>query len=227
MKTETISFDTANGSTTAYVALPDEPTDKAVMLIQEWWGVNDHIKDIAGRYAAEGFLAIAPDLYRGTIAADADEASKLMHGLAIEDGLDTIHNAARAAREKYGIERIGITGYCMGGTFALRAACELDDFIASAPFYGDIPDRDILKKLRVPTMFFSGKRDAWITPEKVGVLEVAAREFALPVHSVKYDADHAFFNDTRPEVYDRLAAEDAWTLVTGFFSDQFSPTAAE
>jgi carboxymethylenebutenolidase len=226
MKAETISFDTANGATTAYVAMPDEPTDKAVMLVQEWWGVNDHIKDIAGRYAAEAFIAIAPDLYRGTIAADADEASKLMHGLAIEDGLDTIHNAARAAREKYGIERFGITGYCMGGTFALRAACELDDFSACAPFYGDIPEREVLKKLTIPTMFFSGKRDAWITPEKVAVLEDAAHDFGLPVHSVKYDADHAFFNDTRPEVYDRLAAEDAWTLVTGFFNDQFSPAAA-
>src|SRR5262245_12869986 len=128
MKTETLNFDTVNGATTAYVAMPDNGSDKAVILIQEWWGLNGHIKDIAGRYAAEGFIAMAPDLYRGVVAKDPEQASKLMHGLAIEDGLDTIKNAREKAKETYGVKRFGITGYCMGGTFALRAACELDGF---------------------------------------------------------------------------------------------------
>ena len=98
MQSETISFGTANGDTTAYVAKPDDGgSDKAVIVIQEWWGLNDHIKDIANRYAAEGFTAIAPDLYRGTVAANPDEASKLMNALEIEDGLDTITNAIAAA----------------------------------------------------------------------------------------------------------------------------------
>lgn len=87
-----MSVSTANGNTTAYVARPDQTSGKAVILIHEWWGLNGHIKDIAGRYAAEGFVAIAPDLYRGKIAADSGEASALMQGLAIEDGLDTIKN---------------------------------------------------------------------------------------------------------------------------------------
>src|SRR6187551_1726374 len=123
MKSETLSFDTANGATTAYVAIPDGPTQKAVIVIQEYWGLNDHIKDIAGRYADEGFIAIAPDLYRGKIAADPKEAGELMQALQIEDGLDTIKNALDAAREKYDVSHFGITGYCMGGTYALRAAC--------------------------------------------------------------------------------------------------------
>ncbi len=75
MKTETLTFSTANGDTTAFVAMPDEANGKAVILIQEWWGLNDHIKDIAGRYADEGFTAIAPDLYRGKLATNPDEAS--------------------------------------------------------------------------------------------------------------------------------------------------------
>ncbi len=108
----------------------------------------------------------------------------------------------------------------MGGTFALRAACELEGLSAAAPFYGDIPEEDILKKLTVPTIFVSGTRDAWINPEKVAILEDATERFELPVTSVKYDADHAFFNDTRPEVYDAAAARDAWALVTSFFSDK-------
>ena len=186
----------------------------------EWWGLNDHIKDIAERYAAEGFIAIAPDLYRGVIATNPDEASKMMHGLAIDDGLDTIRNTIGAAGIAYGITHFGISGYCMGGTFALRAACELEGISAAAPFYGDIPDDDVLQKLTTPTIFVSGKRDAWINTEKIAKLEDAVERFELPLTSVKYDADHAFFNNTRPEVYDETAARDAWALVTGFFRDK-------
>jgi carboxymethylenebutenolidase len=220
MKTEMLSFETANGPTTAYVARPDEGEEKAVILIQEWWGVNDHIKDIAGRYAGEGFTAVAPDLYRGKLATNADEASKLMQELAIEDGLDTINNTIDAASKALNVGHFGITGYCMGGTFALRAACELEGFSAAAPFYGDIPEEDVLKKLRTPTIFISGTKDAWINPEKVAFLEACAEKYELPIHSAKYEADHAFFNDTRPEVYDKEAAEDTWALVIGFFNDK-------
>lgn len=220
MQTEELSFETANGPTTAYIALPDQPTDRAVIVIQEWWGLNDHIKDIAGRYANEGFIAIAPDLYRGKVAANPDEASKMMNALKIDDGVDTIGNTVEAAREKYGLSHFGITGYCMGGTFALRAACELEGFSAAAPFYGDIPEEAALQKLKTPTVFISGTNDSWINPEKVAALEEAAEKYELPIHSVKYEADHAFFNDTRPEVYDETAARDAWALVVGFFKDK-------
>lgn len=223
MQTETLTFDTAKGPSSAYVAFPGGPDSgngKAVLIIQEWWGLNDHIKTIADRYANQGFIAIAPDLYRGKIAKDSGEASKMMHDLAIDDGLDAIKCAIDAAAIAYDISHFGITGYCMGGTFALRAACELEGLSAAVPFYGDIPEDDVLQKLRTPTIFISGTRDAWITPEKVAQLEDATERFELPVTSVKYDADHAFFNDTRPEVYDATAAKDAWALVVGFFSDK-------
>lgn len=218
--TETLSFETANGPTTAYVAGADLNNDKAVIVVHEWWGLNGHIKDIANRYAGEGFTAIAPDLYRGKIAADPDEASKMMHALAMDDGLDTIKNAVDAATLAFDLSHFGITGYCMGGTFALRAACELEGLSAAAPFYGDIPEDDVLQRLTTPTIFISGTRDGWITPAKVAQLEDATERFELPVTSVKYDADHAFFNDTRAEVYDATAANDAWSLVVGFFNDK-------
>lgn len=220
MRTKTLEFETANGPTTAFVASPDDGSEKAVILIQEWWGLNEHIKDIAGRYAAEGFTAVAPDLYRGRLAADSDEASKLMQGLAAEDGLDTIRSTVDAARSSLDVNHFGITGYCMGGTFALRAACEIEGFSAAAPFYGDIPEEDVLKKLRTPTIFVSGTKDAWIDQSKVAFLEDCTERYELPVHSAKYEADHAFFNDTRPEVYDKTAAADAWALVIGFFNDK-------
>jgi len=220
MNSETLSFETPNGNTTAYVAMPDDKKNKAVIVIQEYWGLNDHIKDIANRYAAEGFIAVAPDLYSGQIATNPADASKLMQALKLNDGLATIKNSMDKATETYGVSHFGITGFCMGGTYALRAACELEGISAAAPFYGDIPEEDVLKKLQTPTIFVSATQDAWINPEKVATLEDATERYELPVTSVKYDADHAFFNNTRPEVYNETAARDAWALIIGFFNDK-------
>jgi carboxymethylenebutenolidase len=222
MKTETFNLETSNGSTTAHVALPEDANkkDAAIILIQEWWGINDHVRDLVGRYAKEGYTCIAPDLYRGQVVKDAEEASRLMHALAVEDGMDTIKRTIEEVGQRFGVEEIGITGYCMGGTFALRAACEIDTLAAAAPFYGDIPEEQTLAKLKVPTLFIAGARDAWINPEKVNELKEAAHKYNLPVEVVSYDADHAFFNDTRPEVYNPEAAADAWRRVLNFFRER-------
>jgi carboxymethylenebutenolidase len=219
MKTEKLDLETEGGKTSAFVALPGE-TEKgaaAVILIQEWWGINDHIRDIAGRYASDGFVCVAPDLFRGKIASSPQEASRLMNELAIEDGLDIIGRAIEETRRAYGVSSMGITGYCMGGTFALRAACDIKTLGAAAPFYGDIPEEEKLAQLTVPTLFIAAKLDNWITPAKVKELEDAARKYNLPVEVVSYDADHAFFNDTRPEVYQSVAAQDAWQRVLKLF----------
>ncbi|MDQ2856918.1 MAG: dienelactone hydrolase family protein, partial [Acidobacteriota bacterium] len=213
MNIETLNLATTQGPTTALVARPDEGVSAAIVLIHEWWGINDHIRDLAGRYAHEGYLCVAPDLYRGRVTKDAQEASALMHALALADGMEIIRKAIDATKETYGVAQFGITGYCMGGTFALRAACELDELGASAPFYGDVPEDEVLAKLRVPTLFIAGSRDNWITPEKVNGLKEAALKYDLPIEAVSYDADHAFFNDTRPEAYNAAAAADAWQRV--------------
>ncbi len=198
MKTETLNLNASHGATTAHVARPDNDTVGAVILIQEYWGINDHIRDIAGRYAKEGYLCLAPDLYRGEVAKNTEEASKLMQRLAIEDGLETIRETIAEAKRIYNVQKIGITGYCMGGTFAMSAACEISEF-------------------------------AWINPEKVNQLIEAARKYDLPVEVVTYDADHAFFNDTRSEVYNPQAAADAWRRVLDLFSKHLAtavPTGA-
>src|SRR4029450_7992759 len=96
MNSETLSFETSNGSTSAYVVMPESPIQKAGVVIQEWWGLNDHIKDIAGRFASEGFIAIAPDLYRGKIASNSQEGGKMMSDLKMDDGMDTIQNSVHA-----------------------------------------------------------------------------------------------------------------------------------
>ena len=140
-----------------------------------------------------------------------------MNALQIEDGLEIIRKAMDATEETYQIKNFAITGYCMGGTFALRSACEFPELKAAAPFYGDIPEEDVLKKLRAPTLFIAGERDSWINPEKVNGLKEVAKKHNLPLEVVSYDADHAFFNDTRPEVYDPEAAADAWKRVLEHF----------
>jgi carboxymethylenebutenolidase len=217
MNVESLNLSTSNGATTAYVARPQEQVTATIILIQEWWGINDHIRDLAGRYADEGYLSVAPDLFRGRLAKDAAEASALMHALAIEDGLETITKAIDAATETYKVDRFAITGYCMGGTFALRAACEIPDLKAAAPFYGDIPEENVLQNLQVPTLFIAGKKDQWINQAKVNGLKDTAAKHNLPVEVISYDADHAFFNDTRPEVYNPEAAADAWRRVQEHF----------
>jgi carboxymethylenebutenolidase len=217
MKTEILDLNTSRGATTAYVARPEQDSAAAVILIQEYWGINDHIRELAGRYANEGYLCLAPDLYRGKLAKSSEEAGQMMQALPIEDGMEIIREAIAEAKAKYDVQKFGITGYCMGGIFALRAACEINELAAAAPFYGDIPEENVLKNLTVPTLFIAGERDNWINPEKVNKLKAVARKYDLPLEVVSYDADHAFFNDTRPEVYDAEAAADAWRRVLDLF----------
>ncbi|CAN5720524.1 dienelactone hydrolase family protein [soil metagenome] len=225
MNTEILNLNTSRGATTAVVARPDGNTTAAVILIHEWWGINDHMRDLADRYAQEGYTCVSPDLFRGKVAKDSEEAARLMRDLDTVDGLETISEAIVKTRVAYGAQKIGITGYCMGGTFALRAACGMSELAAAAPFYGDIPEEKVLAKLNTPTIFFAGARDNWITPEKVEVLKKAARDYSLPLEVISYDADHAFFNDTRPEVYDANAATDAWHRVLAHFRKYLGETA--
>jgi carboxymethylenebutenolidase len=220
MQTTKFDLETKYGPTTAHVAAPDNTNDSTpvVILIQEWWGINDHMRDIAGRYAAEGYGCVVPDLYRGKLAKDATEAAEMMNALELNDGLETIRAAMKEVHAHHADAKIGITGFCMGGTFALRAAIDISGFAAAAPFYGDIPGAYELSRLRVPTLFIAGAKDGWINPEKVGKLKAAAKEYDLPVEVVSYQADHAFFNNTRAEVYDAEAAADAWKRVLAHFN---------
>src|SRR6266478_3151390 len=103
MNVESLNLSTSQGATTAYVARPDGEPAAGVILIQEYWGINQHIRDIAARYASEGYLCVAPDLYRGKVAQDKNEAAALMQALAIEDGIETIRKAMEAAEATYGI----------------------------------------------------------------------------------------------------------------------------
>ena len=210
----------ANGRMAAgYLAIPSQP-GPGLIVIQEWWGLVDHIKDLVNRFAAEGFVALAPDLFHGDMTKSPDQAGKLLMALNIAEAGKDIRGAARhlLAIPEVQPKKVGAIGFCMGGQLALYAATEFPDEISAAiDFYGIHPKVTISsEKLRVPVQAHFAKRDN-------SVPEPQAREFVNELKSggktidgYFYDADHAFFNDTRPEVYNPDAANLAWTRSLAF-----------
>jgi carboxymethylenebutenolidase len=225
---ETIEFEWEGGTAKGYLARPDAggpgggPEGRAVIVVHEWWGLNEHTKDIARRYADEGFVALAPDLYDGKVTADAGEASELMHALDAERAVAILNGAVARLGSADGVDanRIGVTGFCMGGSYALLLACRNRSIRAAAPFYGDIPGDEEIARLEAPVLFVGASEDKWITVEKMEGLRRSLEAHGKNGEVKIYEgADHAFFNDTRPEVHDPEAAADAWRRVLGFFRD--------
>lgn len=213
-----------DSSAKAFLVEPDgEGRRPAIIVIHEWWGLNDHIKDIAGRFAGEGYVAIAPDLYGGKVAKDPEEAGKLMQGLDQEEALKTLDLAVEFLRNKNNVaqDKIGVTGFCMGGTYALLLPSHNKKIAAAAPFYGDVPPSDRLKELSAPILFIGAENDFWITADKIDRLREALSELKKEGEVVVYEGvGHAFFNDTRPDAYDEKSAADAWERVTRFFAEK-------
>ncbi len=191
----------------------------AVILLQEYWGVNAHIESIGERLAKEGFRVIAPDLYHGKITKDASEAGALMKTFDWQQALDDIAGAvahARAHESSNG--KVGVVGFCMGGALAFATACNVAGLSAVVPFYG-VPDRKLAdySKVTAPILAHFSKTDPWA---KVASGEAIKKELEGAGHSMElftYDADHAFFNDTRPEVYSAECAKLAWERTVAFF----------
>lgn len=212
---------TANGKeVNAFIAKPEGVAKApAVIIVHEWWGLNPHTEDIAQRYANEAFIAVAVDLYNGVITKDAKEAANLMSALKPEEGIESLKIVLDALRANPEVTSVGVTGFCMGGTFALLLACHAK-VEASAPFYGVVPaDTTVIGNLSCPVLFIGGEKDQWITVEKMNRLDAALKQYSKPGEVKIYGgADHAFFNDTRPEVYSKADAEDAWKTVIEFFN---------
>ena len=189
-----------------------------VVVIQEWWGLNDHISSIADRYAAAGFSAIAPDLYRGRIAANPDEASHMMNGLNFPDAThQDIAGAVGYLAQR--CAKVGVTGFCMGGALTIAAAVHVPGVSAAVCFYG-IPPTAFADpaNIKIPFQGHFANRDAHWGPEAVDALEQAMHGAGAKPEIYRYDADHAFFNKTRPEVYDDACAQLAWQRATEFFA---------
>lgn len=195
-----------------------------IIVVQEWWGLNDHMKDIAKRYAQEGYLAIVPDLYSrlgNKVTTSPDEAGKLMGMLKQEDGLKDLQATIAYLQTVPEVDaaRIGVTGFCMGGSYALMLPCVTTSIKAAVPFYGQVPNPDTpLQKLACPVLYIYGEDDGWITKADVQRLATALKKYNKPGEIKTYPgAPHAFFNDTRKDVYKPAAAKDAWARTLAFF----------
>ena len=213
----------ANGRTTnGYLARPTAPRGHGILVIQEYWGLVDHIKDIADRFAAEGFFALAPDLYHGEKAKSPDDAGKLMMALNIAETAKDLRGAADALIAVEGVspKQVGIVGFCMGGQLALYGACEFPERIAAvADFYGIHPKVKLrIDNLGAPVLAHFALRDKSTPEERARDLVQQLEKAGKQVEAHFYNADHAFFNDTRPNVYSRADANEAWKRTIDFFN---------
>lgn len=219
-----VEFQAGSRTAVGYLVEPEaEGSHPALIVIHEWWGLNDHIKDITGRFAKKGYVALAPDIYDGTVTKDSAKAGELMQGLDQGEALETLSGAVNFLKGHASVksDKIGVTGFCMGGTFALLLACHNSDIRASAPFYGDVPPDEVVKNLSSPVLFIGAENDPWITMDKMERLRAAIEKFGKEGEVKIYNGvGHAFFNDTRPEAYDRVAAHDAWNRVSEFLASK-------
>lgn len=211
-----IEFARPDGSAcTGYLAEAgaDRP---GIVVVQEWWGLNAQIMSVADRLREAGYNALVPDLFHGRVTIDADEARHLMNGL---DFAGATHQDIRGAvLHLLGMGgKVAVVGFCMGGALAIASAVHVPEVAASVCFYG-IPPAEFADpaKITVPFQGHFASRDDWITPAAVNALEEAMKSAGNPPEIHRYEADHAFFNQMRPEVYDAKNAALAWARTLAF-----------
>jgi carboxymethylenebutenolidase len=214
------TFKASNGTEASGEIFEPSGTGKApaLVLIQEWWGLNDHIRDLGQRFAKEGFLVLAPDLYHGKITKDANEAGKMMTELDRDQAGSEVAGAVKAlAEHARSTGKVGVTGFCMGGAYTFAAAAMVPGVKVAVPFYG-IPDTSKvdLGKIEIPVQAHVSKTDQWVKPEMVAEVKKKLDAKGVPMEMYVYDAEHAFMNDTRPEVYNAGCAKEAWGRAVGF-----------
>jgi carboxymethylenebutenolidase len=210
----------ANGRTTpGYLARP-KGRGPGVIVIQEWWGLVPHIEDVADRFAAEGFVALAPDLYHGEKATSPDQAGKMMMSLKIDEAAKDLAGAIEYLRQQDGVTgaKVGTVGFCMGGALSLFAASQNPEVGACVVFYGGHPNvKPDIPRLHAPVLGIWAGKDGFVTPEVVDQLDkqltAAGKRHEFHTYPA---AQHAFFNDTRPEVHDPAASADAWAKTMAF-----------
>ena len=216
-----VTFASNGGTASGYLATPQGGGGLPLVVIQEWWGLVPHVTDLCDRFAAEGFAALAPDLYGGESTTEPDEAGKLMMALNVEQAAKDMSGAVEELRRVTGRDAVGVTGFCMGGGLALVAACKRPDAIAACvPFYGLIPwpsAQPDWTTMRAAVLGHYAEQDDFFGPEQAAGLQQTLTDAGVDadVH-VHPGVDHAFFNDTRPEVYDATESAKAWDETLAF-----------
>ena len=218
---ERIVFKRPDGKEAAgYLAKAARPGAPGLVVIQEWWGLNEQIKGITDRFAAAGFTALAPDLYAGRVVPyhDSAAANAEMTSLNFLDATDQICRGAAQKLKADGAARVGVTGFCMGGAMTILAAARVPEFTAGAPFYGLPPAAAAgPDAVNIPLQGHFAIQDDWCTPQAVQDFEAGLAKAGKAFEFFSYDAHHGFMNEARPDVHQAKAAGEAWERVVAFF----------
>jgi carboxymethylenebutenolidase len=224
---KTINYKRPDGqSVVGYLAEPANGTAApGMVVIQEWWGLNDQIKGVADRLAAVGYRALVPDLYRGKVALEANEAEHLMNNLNFGDAAGQDVRGAVQHLRASGSAKVGVTGFCMGGALTLLAAVNVPEADAEVVWYGYPPLEYIdASRIKAPLMGHWATEDAAFPIAKVDELEKKLRDANVNFEFHRYQAKHAFANETADSKnlpilkYDAAAAELAWRRTLDFLA---------
>ena len=213
-----VEFPSNGTKTSGYLATPAAGKGPGVLVLQEWWGLVGHIKSVCDRFAAEGFTALAPDLYHGKTASEPDEAGKLFMALNIAQAEKDLRAATTTLLQHSSTRTVGVVGFCMGGQLALFAGTRSRRIGAVVDCYGIHPNVKLeLAGLAAPVLGIFAERDTFVPPAAARALEAELRAAGKRAEFTIFPGvDHAFLNDTRPDVYDAAAAERAWDLIVSF-----------
>lgn len=221
VKTETVHYKSGDETVRGFLALPEGGgKHPALIVIHEWWGLNDQVKEYTQKFAAQGYVSLAMDLYRGKVATSPDEAHELMRGLPEDRGIRDLKAAFAylAARPDVKAEKIGVVGWCMGGGWAIKLAVHEPKLAACIVNYGPLPtDPENIAKIKAPVLGNFGAEDRGIPPSAVRAFEKSMKEAGKSVDIKIYDgAGHAFESPNNKEGYRPEAAADAWNRMFAF-----------
>ena len=226
---EMVEFSANGKMTTGYLELPSSGRGPGVVVIQEWWGLAPHIKDVVTRFADEGFVALAPDLYHGKKTEEPDDADKMMMAMDIDRAAQDMTGAVEYLSSHPAVtspEKIGAVGFCMGGGLVLWLACLSKKVAAAVPFYGAAPWPEASPNFGDAVAAFQGhyaEHDDWAGPELARQLETQLRGLGLEADFHVYpDTEHAFFNDDRPEAHHPEASLLAWDRTIEFLRNRLA-----
>lgn len=219
-----VSFPQQNGTTQGYLAKPASGSGPGVVVLQEWWGLVPHIKSVADRFAQMGFVALAPDLYQGRTTTSPDEAGRLFMALQVDVAERELAAAIAYLKTHATGGKVGVVGFCMGGQLALFAATKNAEVGACIDFYGVHPEvKPDFAQLTCPVLGFFGGQDTFVTREHARALAQRIQEAGQKAEFHVYDeVGHAFFNDSRPEVYSSTRAAQAFDRSVAFLRAQLA-----
>jgi carboxymethylenebutenolidase len=230
---EAVEFPSNGDTTSGYLALPRSGGGPGVIVIQEWWGLVPHIRELCDRFASEGFVALAPDLFHGKTTTEPDDAQKLMMEMQLDTAARDMVGAGRwlAAQERTAGDRVAIVGFCMGGALALYAAAQSDVFGAVVAFYPAFGRTDAARPdysaIRGAVLAHFAEDDDYYDHDKVEQFAAAVRGGGSDIEVHWYpESGHAFFNDHRPEVHKPHQSRVAWERTLSFLRKHLAATPA-